>query len=141
MALAGPNVGGLATTPSSLPHPTPLLGSAARSKGPRYCTVGPSAYSLRQRVSVQHRSEGDPALSPSPATHTGHSSFRFHVNKIRDEVLPKPCFWITLDPPSMAATQVRRACFHGATRLHLLGRSFWCAVQFTSTVMAEKVWE
>lgn len=136
MALAGPNVGGPCnhTLQPSTPHST--AGICCKKQWAQILYCGPFCLQLE----TESKRPGRPK-SPSPATHTGHSSFRFHVNIIRDEVLPKPCFWITLDPPSMAATQVRRACFHSATRLHLLGRSFCCAVQFTSTVMAEKVWE
>lgn len=43
------------------------------------------------------------------------SSFRFCVSKMGEEVSSKPRFWITVDPPSVAATQVRRA---GLPRRH-----------------------
>lgn len=72
---AGPNVGDLATASSGLPQPTLTAGVCCKEQWAQILYYGPCCSQLlRHRVSVQHRSQMDPALSPGCATHTGHST-------------------------------------------------------------------
>lgn len=75
IAPAGPNVGDLAKASSGLPHPTLTAGVCCKEQWAQILYYGPCCSQLlRHRVSVQHRSQMDPALSPRRVTHTGHST-------------------------------------------------------------------